>query len=192
MEKEYVWDVYDTIADSFAETRTYLWQSVKDFTNDYIMKYNTVADIGCGNGKNMYRNDVYYTGYDICKKFCDMNPDKCIRADMCNIPTRDNTYDNIICVASFHHLATIERRIQCLDEMKRISKSGSTILLQVWIKNNLEPGDHFVKWSRKYKKDRYYHIFDYNEIETLLPNDLEIINKYTEMENIIYILKNNK
>ena len=45
-------DTYEEIAEQFSETRAYVWQCVKDFTNLITDKSN-ILEIGCGNGKNM-------------------------------------------------------------------------------------------------------------------------------------------
>ena len=56
-EKESVMDIYNSISGHFNNTRHFIWPSVKQFL-ETIPKYSIVADIGCGNGKNMtYLND---------------------------------------------------------------------------------------------------------------------------------------
>ena len=55
LEKKYVYETYNTIANHFDKTRSYVWPNIKKYI-DTIKANSIVADIGCGNGKNMYRN----------------------------------------------------------------------------------------------------------------------------------------
>ncbi len=52
IEKNYVQDVYNIIAGPFDITRAYIWNKINMFIKN-IPPNSLVADIGCGNGKNM-------------------------------------------------------------------------------------------------------------------------------------------
>lgn len=52
IEKKYVQETYDAIAPHFSLTRTKVWPFVEKYLNN-LPHYSIVADIGCGNGKNV-------------------------------------------------------------------------------------------------------------------------------------------
>ena len=54
---------YEQIASHFSETRHHVWPPVKKFIDSFKVN-SLVADIGCGNGKNMYRKDCEFIGLD--------------------------------------------------------------------------------------------------------------------------------
>ena len=52
IEKTNVYDVYSVIADHFSSTRFNVWSNIKSFL-DSFNKYDTIVELGCGNGKNL-------------------------------------------------------------------------------------------------------------------------------------------
>ena len=102
-----------------------------------IREYSKILDLGCGNGRNMTYENMIFTGYDSSEEFIQICKSKgldAVEGDMCNLPFETNSFDHIICIASFHHLITTERREKALEEMVRILKPGGKILLSVWSK----------------------------------------------------------
>jgi len=179
-EKKYVHEVYNNIAKHFDKTRYSIWNKVKQFI-DSMSKDSTMADIGCGNGKNMkYKNTNAY-GCDaseelvkICQK-ADLNVKN---GDVTAIPFENNFFDHTICIAVIHHLSTNERRIKAIEELIRITKHGGTIMILVWALEQVErnkvrftEADNFVDWkdlkTGKIHK-RYYHVFAKGELEELI------------------------
>ena len=75
IEKQNVQHVYDIIADHFSITRNYIWNDVKQFI-DNLPKNSYIFDSGCGNGKNMYRNDCVFIGGDLCEQFLKITKEK--------------------------------------------------------------------------------------------------------------------
>ena len=124
MEETHVKDVYNQIADHFRVTRTYKWTWVNDFLN----KTDTgskILDVGCGSGRNMQHENRNFTGIDNSLVFVEMCRGKGLNAhlmDMCKTTFKDKVFDYTISCASFHHLATEERRLLALKEMKRVTK----------------------------------------------------------------------
>jgi SAM-dependent methyltransferase len=124
-----------------------------------------------------------------------------IEASMCAIPFEDNTFNNAIVVASYHHLSNDTERKQALDEMYRILKIDGSILIVVWAmeqpsdsKFNFIKSDEIVKWKSKKSiiYDRYYHIYKekelVEEISRLKP-EFTIIYEYLEKGNWVICLK---
>ena len=188
-------ETYDIIAKDFAKTRIFTWTWTDEFMEN-IQKYSTILDIGCGNGRNLcYKNMIMY-GLDLSveqlKNFSLENNNR-IQANMISIPFRDNSFDNIIAVASFHHLRTLLERRQCLLEMNRVLTTGGKILLSVWSINQPkktkrtfnEYGDTIVYWKNI---PRYYYIFQLEEITQLLQEYFFIENYKWNCGNEIFIL----
>ena len=196
-EQEHVLNTYNLIADHFSNTRHYVWPNVKNFI-DSIIPGSLVADIGCGNGKNMYRKDCDNIGLDFCEKFveiCKSKKKKAILANCVSIPFQDNKFDVTLSIAVLHHLSTKERRQKGLDELIRITKPGGKIMVQVW---GFESGksdeqDAMIHWNlqKKYsdhKKsviiDRYYYLFKGDELKQMIPEDkVRIIKYYNTHDN---------
>ena len=79
---------------------------------------------------------------------------------MTNIPFKNNSFDAIISIASFHHLSSIYERVKCTRNEENIKPNG-TILLSVWSINQPDKtrrkfnnyGDINVNWNTN-KKDK--------------------------------------
>jgi len=193
-ENKLVQQSYDKIANEFEKTRVFTWKWTDEFINN-LKSDSFVLDIGCGTGRNLKYKNVNITGIDISieqLKKCKSNN---IHCDMTLIPFRDNTFDNIISIASFHHLSNIERRHKCLSEMKRIIKKDARILMSVWSINQPEKtrrkfikyGDTIVNWKQV---PRYYYIFEINELKNLLLEYFKINKHFWDCGNEIFILQN--
>ena len=177
-ETKYVKDVYNKISNNFNNTRTYTWGWIDESINN-LPKNSIICDVGCGNGRNMMNKNHKFIGVDNSKellKICINKGLNVVEGDMCDIPLKTGMMDIVISVASFHHLATEERRIKALMEMKRIIKSSGKIILSVWSINQPDKtrrkfskyGDTIVKWNQMGEiYDRYYYIFQLEEINKL-------------------------
>ena len=206
LEKEHVKDVYDEIADHFSDTRYCIWNFVKNFVEDKQELHG--LDIGCGNGKNMgIVPEMKITGVDQCQKFVDICLNKghsVMRADCCSLPFENNVFDYAISIATFHHMATEERRNLAMSEMIRVLKPGGEGLVSVWavenqkgekIKRNFVPKDNFVKWLRRSDKrlfQRYYYIYTEEMMRLYIEQftDKVVINKlYNERGNWVVEFK---
>ena len=180
--------IYENIANNFSDKRGTNWDWIDSFINN--IPYNSsILDIGCGNGRNMKYPNYNFYGVDNCSKFVEMAKEvskNVYLSDMTNLPFENNYFDAIISIASFHHLSTTERRIECLKEMHRVLKSGGKILLSIWsinqshnkkLNNQFTFGDNIVPFKNN-KGDiignRYYYIFQLDEIYNLLIKDFKI------------------
>ena len=197
LEKEYVYDTYNLIAQHFNNTRHYVWPNIKEFI-DSQDPGSLIADIGCGNGKNMYRKDCEMIGLDFCDKFveiCKSKKKHVVLGNCIKLPFSDQIFDVTLSVAVLHHLSTKERRQKALDELIRITKPGGKILVQVW---GFESGksdkqDAKIHWNlqKKYSDhkenviiDRYYYLFKGDELKQMIPEDkVKIIKYYTTHDN---------
>lgn len=218
-ENTLVKNVYSQIAPHFKDTRAYQWSWIHLFMS-YFNETHTVYDIGCGSGRNI-DPEIFWNssnenpqmmasnkngfpkciGVDNCSEFVNICRDKgltAIHSDMTNIPLDSNTADGILSIASFHHLASAERRISALTEMKRLLKPGGKILLSVWSIKQPEKtrrtfenyGDVIVPWNQSGKiYERYYYIFKIDEITNLFHQvGLKIAGHEWDCGNEIFIL----
>ena len=75
IEKDYVRDTYNAIAEHFSATRGYHWECVKDFLRD-VPPNSTVFEVGCGNGKNFLCTDssknIVFSGCDVSEEMVDL------------------------------------------------------------------------------------------------------------------------
>ena len=199
---------YDLIAEYFKNTRVFTWTWTDNFINK-LQKNSLILDIGSGNGRNTRYNNYIIFGLDISFEQLKMNNDinkSDIQGTMTSIPFRDNTFDAMLSIASFHHLKSITERKECLKEMKRVLQQGGMVLLSVWSINQPNKtkrkfeyyGDNIVNWNTN-RKDingnfiiipRYYYIFELNEITELLKTYFTIDKYYWDTGNEIFELSN--
>jgi len=172
-----VMEVYDKIANEFNITRTRIWGSVKKFLNNIsISSYN--LDNGCGNGKNiLYRPELKFKGIDISKeqvKICRLKGLDVDESSMTDLSFKNNSFDNILCIASYHHLDNDDDRQKALNEMYRCLQPGGKVLLTVWAMEqydgslfNFTKKDELVSWKSQngITYYRYYHIYNKGDIE---------------------------
>lgn len=183
MDDSEVKNTYEQIASHFSETRHHVWPPVKKYIDDF--KSNSfVADVGCGNGKNMYRQDCEFIGLDFCSNFTKICYEKglsSVVADSLNLPLRDNIFDYTMSVAVIHHFDSELKRLQAIKELIRITKPGGKIFISVWAlkqpensKRKFNQADNMVEWNKYGQKFyRFYHIFEDQELYDLC-NDFEI------------------
>ena len=170
--------VYNKIADHFDVSRQRIWGSVKQFL-DSLEPASKVLDLGCGNGKNMlYRKDLTISGIDnsteqirICKR-------KQLNAEVCDITElqyQDNTFDNMLCIATYHHLNNDADRQKALKEIHRCLRPDGTALITVWALEqhkgstfHFKNSEEMVPWNTIEGTTywRYYHIYKAGDLQT--------------------------
>ena len=198
MEQLYVHDVYDKIADHFDQTRYKPWHGVDRFLRS--IDAGSVLDIGCGNGKYLgIRPDCVMYGCDPCASLVAIAQSKHPYAHLCvanglALPYADASMDVVISIAVLHHLSTVDARKQFLREIRRVMRGSG--LLTVWSYDAVAPswipirgGDYMVPWHTKDAvHERYYHVFDREELVALFDGILTIKDIVKEQTNwYIYI-----
>ena len=203
IEREYVYDAYNTIYKRFDESRAYLWKSVKEF-NSNISDGSIVVEVGSGNGKNLQNKNCYNIATDLCEKFLEITNKKGIDSLQLNnlsIPLKNNMADYVLSIAVIHHLTTEERRYKAVSEMIRILKPGGKMIIQVWAMKQPENSrrkfteqDNYVSFKNAQKtieKLRYYHVFNEGELNSILNkfNNIKILSSFWEVGNWIAIIE---
>lgn len=204
-------DTYEVIAKEFSDTRAYVWQCVKDFTE--LIKPNTyILEIGCGNGKNinyiLNHIDCQMIGVDTCQNFVDMcksNKFKVYNNSILNLQFNCNTFDYVLCVAMFHHLLTEEDQNNAMKEILRVMKSGSLCMITCWAteqpnsndikKFKFDEGINIVPWKGRYElnKTRYYYVFSEKMFREFFDKytEIKIMKIYNEVGNWIILFEKN-
>jgi SAM-dependent methyltransferase len=190
-EQKYVNDTYTKIAREFDITRNKVWHEVSTFLDSFDVTAK-LADIGCGNGKNMVKPNMI--GVDNCQEFVEICTKKNLdvrHGSVLDIPLDDDMFDGVICIAVIHHLSTEERRKQAVQELVRITKPRGQVLITVWAEigykssKNVETisgTDKLVGW--KNESQRYYHLFTEGELEKLVREfHVSIVKSGYEMKN---------
>ena len=175
-------EVWDVIADSWTNLRVIPDKVVVDFSR---RASGSVLDVGCGNCRNLVpllKKGLKCVGMDYskamireAKKFLKRRnlSAMLVVGDICFLPFKKGTFQNILCIRTLHHLETRNLRIKALQEMKRV---GKRILITVWKKwqtrfllkllTSFFSSDIYVDWKyhgRIYK--RFYHLYTKRELE---------------------------
>lgn len=173
-ETKHVHAVYDAIAAHFAVTRHAAWPRVAAFLRALPVGA-LVADVGCGNGKNMGDAAAWHVemmGTDRCGALCEMamRHGEAVVADARSQPFRGGMFDAALNIAVVHHLCERDRRVQAWGETVRLLRVGGRALCYVWAlerpekmetpqrqKNMLcrrfEQQDMFVPWHHRVRKE---------------------------------------
>jgi tRNA (uracil-5-)-methyltransferase TRM9 len=199
MEQTHVHDVYDSIAEHFSETRYKPWAGVRKFLAG-VTAGSTILEIGCGNGKNLgERPDCTVFGCDPCRSLLEFAQAQNPNANLCvanglALPYTDKSMDVVLSIAVFHHLATVDARRQFLREFARVYNGRGGGMITVWSHDSIEPswkplgqrGDYLVPWHHKQSGaiyQRYYHVFDKEELVELFAGILPIRDIIMECDN---------
>jgi len=197
-------EIYNNIAPEFDLYRVKVWPCVKKFLSNFNNTH-MILDIGCGNGKNIIGNPhLNIMGIDFSEKLVEICNDKRLNvtlANMTNIPYKDNTFDNIIAVASYHHLDNDTDRMSALNEMYRILKNNGTGLITTWAmeqgdrsKFKFTKTDEIVLWKspNNITYNRYYHIYRKGELKeeiNRLEPRFDVIDEYWEKGNWVITIQ---
>jgi SAM-dependent methyltransferase len=211
-EKKHVTNIYNIIGEHFDTTRSYIWKCVIDFMK-LIPKNSILLEIGCGNGKHLkYRNDILSLGLDNSEKMIEICHNKklpIIKADIHNLPFRDNSIDNIICVAVLHHLKGKSQQKKAIQNMIRICCDNGLILITVWdtsivLKKKkshikcLANNEYLIGYKMSDLNTihyRYYNLFNKQSILDRIEGMVDIITLikiYNSCNNLVLILKKKK
>ena len=106
-------------------------------------------------------------------------------ADICSLPYNNEAFDDIIAVATYHHLKR-EQQLTAFAELKRVLKPGGSAFITVW--NRWQPRfwlkrkEIRVPWRTQHETlYRYYYLFTFGELKRLAGQaGFEVITLFSE------------
>ncbi|WP_458453104.1 class I SAM-dependent methyltransferase [Methanobrevibacter sp.] len=150
-----------------------------------ILKSETgkILDVGCGNGNlfTMLPNDKYELyGIDFSENMILEAKNNCMGkatftvADVECMPFEDETFDIVVCNASFHHYIHPDAS---LKEMNRVLKDGGKLLIgDPYVPRLVRP---MINVLAKFSDEGDYHFYGIGEMEKLfLKNGFEPVESY--------------
>jgi len=186
--------LYDIIAKEFSATRSRPWNYIIEYARK-MQPQSIIADLGCGNGRHTLpyaQMGHYVIALDISRKMLSITKSKLlknkilynadmIQASITHLPLRQNIFNLVMCIATLHHVPTRIDRILALNEMHKILKDNSLLIISVWnllqlhhMKNiiktfmftrRLTLRDVYVPWKHKgLILLRYYHLYTKREL----------------------------
>jgi SAM-dependent methyltransferase len=194
--REQVRRSYDAIASEFDQTRKMPWEEFRHFTA-YTKHGGNVLDLGCGNGR-LYEflkpKNVNYLGIDhnsnLLDKARENYPEARFRLDdMADACFPEKSFDNIFCIAAFHHIPGRKMRKCVAGSIHRSLKTDGVLILTVWnlfqlkyLKELLKAiavcvlhlglktawNDLMIRWG-DFPVKRYYHAFLPEELLRYFP-----------------------
>ncbi|MDG6243932.1 MAG: class I SAM-dependent methyltransferase [Methanolobus sp.] len=148
-----------------------------------ISSSSLVLDLGCGNGRfllplshkyNTIGTDVSLTAVRRAREYLFKNKGKsekhteCVVSSITSISFSDNSFDAILCLGVLQHLLEHER-MQAISEIKRVMKSGASLVLEVFGTGDMRcGGDEVEKDTFMRKNGIVYHYFTREELGSLL------------------------
>eukprot|EP00668_Euglena_longa_P002568 GGOE01002999.1.p1 GENE.GGOE01002999.1~~GGOE01002999.1.p1 ORF type:complete len:290 (+),score=77.80 GGOE01002999.1:38-871(+) len=137
-EDEFVRQPYDAIAEHWDHTRFLPWPFCARFVAD-LPKDALVIEVGCGNGRNLQRQDIFMHGCDnslelLCRAAAHRGADVAL-ADNLALPYRSGSWDVVLSIAVLHHFSTPERRLRAVQELFRILRGGRQGRLLLYVRS---------------------------------------------------------
>ncbi|MFH0838336.1 MAG: methyltransferase domain-containing protein [Patescibacteria group bacterium] len=212
MKKSYISDItnkvkasYSQFAGEFDQTRRQQWPEFDHFLV-YTKKHAKVLDLGCGNGRLydfLRPKEVTYLGIDHNSHLLELArrnfPEARFRLDdLMDLQLEEEAFDNVFCVAAFHHVPSKKMRQKVLADIHKSLKPDGILILTVWnlfqfryfsalIKAILRAvltlglkgawNDLWIRWGN-YPLKRYYHAFRPTELMALFSQKLWEIEEF--------------
>lgn len=216
---------YNNFSKTFSDSRKNMkWEELDYFIEKYLLinskNLKSILDIGCGNGRFLKQifnyikiENIDYTWVDLSvwmieeakKNFQDKN---FLVLDMLDLDKIEGkNFDFIVFIASFHHLNSIEKRIEVLEKTKKLLKDWWIIFMTNWAlesnlnkekyKNSKLKNTENQFWSSDFsikiwKFDRFYHCFSISELNYLFEKmNFNILEnrEFNNEKNIISVVR---
>ena len=129
-------------------------QLIMDFLKIYLKIPAKILDAGCGTGSRAEECHIYgkVTAIDINNTALKLANKKNIhqvrKADICDLPFDQNTFDAVLCLDVLYH-RSVKNDLLALKECLRVLKPGKIILLRVPAFEFLRGSHDIVVYTRK-------------------------------------------
>jgi len=177
---------FDRAAEDFDCARRLPWPSIEEMGS---LEGKLVLDLGAGTGRNsrhLQELGASVVAADVSAGMLGVLRRKpgagqgiqAVRCDAMSLPFQDSVFNAVAFVATLHHIPYSSGRRAAVVEVKRVNANGGMALITVWAPQELPrgarsagggcggKGDICVPWAGK--GERYYHIFDAEELRALL------------------------
>jgi tRNA (uracil-5-)-methyltransferase TRM9 len=190
-------EVFDEIAESWYRFRH--WSRFTTELEEMASRWykGKLLNIGCAHGPDFlpFKDNFELWGIDfstqmvkLAQKYATKFDFKVnlIVADATSLPHQDNTFDQAIAVATYHHIKGDKQRQKAFQELRRVLKPGGEAFITMW--NRWQPGfwlkgkEVDIPWKlRGTILPRYYYLFSYLELRSLLTKTgFDIISMFPE------------
>jgi len=190
-------DVFDKIAPGWYNFRH--WSIFRTELEEMARRWQCgkLLNVGCGHGADFlpFKQSFELYGVDFSAemlKYAEKYAGKfgfmvnLTRADVCQLPYADNSFDRAISLATYHHVKGSVERLKAFHELKRVLKPGGEAFITVW--NRWQPRFWFrqkevaVPWRTREKTlYRYYYLFSYPELAGLAQEaGFEVLKSFPE------------
>lgn len=175
--------LYDDFAETFSKSRKSLrWAELDAILDDILtQQYTSILDIGCGNGRlleflHQRTTSLSYLWVDhspaMIAEARKLHPEANFLVSDMNTLSLPISFDAIVLLASFHHLASESERIHTLHTLKTLLQPHGRIYMTNW---NLREQERYQPYRNEHNDfmikigefSRYYHGFSLRELEAL-------------------------
>ena len=139
VERLHVQSVYDAVAKQWHGTRYRAWSGVEDFIRRHVQSGSLVADVGCGNGKNLPEVESLGgkgVGCDFSiglLEICAVERGlEVFAGDAVCLPLRSKSFDVALNIAVLHHISSEVRRRKLVTETMRLLTVNGVALFYAW------------------------------------------------------------
>jgi len=190
-------EVFDEIAESWYRFRH--WSRFTIELKEMASRWHKgkLLNIGCAHGPDFlpFKDNFELWGIDfsvqmvkLAQKYATKFEFKVnlMAADATYLPYPDNTFDQAIAIATYHHIQGDKQRQKAFHELKRVLKPEGEAFITVW--NKWQPGfwlkgkEVNIPWKSRGKVlPRYYYLFSYSELRSLLnQTGFDVISMFPE------------
>src|SRR3989344_4924805 len=158
------------------------WYEYKNNSDPKVIEFvekskGKLLDLGCGAGRNFAKTNAERYALDFSQDMIKYAEKKAKEKGLKNthffvsditkkLPFEENTFKNVICIATLHCIKGKANRTKTLKEISRVLKPKGKLLIKVWNRNNIRFGgkkERMIKWTDK--GERYYYFYTADELE---------------------------
>ena len=175
---------FDTIAPGWYNLRHYTIFKAELEALAARWQKGKLLNLGCGHGADFlpFKESFELYGVDYsqgmlqqAERFAEKHSFKATltQADLRQLPYPEESFEQAIAVATYHHLKGHAEQLKALVELKRVLKPGGEAFVTVWNRSQprfwFKPKEVLVPFSVGDETvERYYYMFTYGELEKLV------------------------